>query len=69
METITFLITLIVTLLIFLVILTCQSLVSAYKIGYYEQTLANNKSLFSESRYTGIERVMKLTFFKLIKNK
>ena len=39
------------------VILLWQNMVMTFKIGYYEQTLENNKDKFSEKRYNHIEAV------------
>jgi hypothetical protein len=50
-------ITLIILLLIVAVILLWQNIVMAFKIGYYEQTLENNKDKFSEERYKHIESI------------
>ena len=39
------------------VILLWQNMVMTFKIGYYEQTLENNKDKFSEERYKHIESI------------
>jgi len=39
------------------VILLWQNMVMTFKIGYYEQTLEDNKDKFSEERYKHIEVV------------
>jgi hypothetical protein len=37
------------------IILLWKNMVMAFKIGYYEQTLENNKDKFNEERYKNIE--------------
>ena len=50
-------ITLTILLAVVAVILLWQNMVMSFKIGYYEQTLENNKDKFSEERYKHIEAV------------
>lgn len=49
--------TLVVLLVVAVVILLWQNMTMTFKIGYYEQTLENNKDKFSEGRYKDIEAV------------
>jgi hypothetical protein len=49
--------TLAVLLTVVAVILLWQNMTMTFKIGYYEQTLENNKDKFSEKRYKQIEAV------------
>ena len=48
---------LVVLLAVAAVILLWQNMTMIFKIGYYEQTLENNKDKFSEERYKQIEAV------------
>ena len=50
-------ITLVVLLAVASVILIWQNMTMTFKIGYYEQTLKNNKDKFSEEQYKQIEDV------------
>lgn len=43
-------------------ILAYKGIRSAYKIGYYEQTLRNRKHLFDTERWSHIDKVMKGKF-------
>ena len=49
--------TLTILLAVVAVILLWNNMVMAFKIGYYEQTLQDNKDKFSEERYKHIEAV------------
>ena len=49
--------TLAILLAVVVVILLWQNMTMTFKIGYYEQTLENNKYKFSEERYKQIEAV------------
>lgn len=49
--------TLVVLLVVAVVILLWQNMTMTFKIGYYEQTLENNRGKFSEGRYKDIEAV------------
>lgn len=46
-----------ILLAVVVVILLWQNMTMTFKIGYYEQTLENNKDKFSEERYKCIEAV------------
>jgi hypothetical protein len=50
-------VTLVVFLAVLAVILLWKNMTMTFKIGYYEQTLENNKDKFSEERYKQIEAV------------
>ena len=45
-------------LLIIIIFLLWKKTVMIYKISYYEQTLKNNKHLFSDVRFKQIEKIM-----------
>ena len=48
---------LVVLLVVAVIILLWQNMTMTFKIGYYEQTLENNKDKFSEDRYKQIEAI------------
>lgn len=54
-----------ITTIIMLIALIWQFITilnDSYKIGFYEQTLRNNKSKFSENHFKEIEKVMNKKF-------